>query len=58
MYALGKAGDLGKSFIDKKLRNPREYLESLSKSKLIKNWNNAFYGNDSTVVIGFLISSF
>jgi len=38
----------------KDLRTSQEYLESLSNTKLIENWHNAFYGNDSTTVISYM----
>ncbi|WP_315081023.1 hypothetical protein [uncultured Clostridium sp.] len=39
---------------DKATRNPEEYLKSLENTKLIENWNETFYGNDSKVVLSYM----
>ena len=39
---------------DKSIRNPDEYLKTLKDTKLIDNWNEAFYGNDSEIVISYM----
>lgn len=39
---------------DKSVRDSEEYLKSLESTKLIKNWNEAFYGNDSKVVLSYM----
>jgi hypothetical protein len=39
---------------DKAIRNSEEYLKTLENTKLIKDWKEAFYGNNSKVVISYM----